>query len=138
MKVLIAVNDPDYAREITAFVLKHSWAPETEFRVLAVNEDIRIGSLLAFLPGPILDDLMLKTQDLENQVLEDTAKALTQNMENMIVSTKISKGFPKEEILLEIKEWQPDVLFVGSHGRKGLDRVLLGSVSQYLVSNAPC
>lgn len=138
MRVLIAVNDPDYAREITSFVLKHSWAPETEFKVIAVNEDLHLGSILAVLPGPVLDDLMLEKQLQEQQVLEDISKALSQNLKNVKVSTKILTGSPKEEILFELKEWKADLLFVGSHGRKGIEKILLGSVSQHLVSNAPC
>lgn len=138
MKVLIAVNDPDYAREITSFVLNHSWDSETEFEIIAVNEELHIGGILAVLPGPVLDDLMLKKQTEEQQVLDDTAKTLRSSLKDVKVSTKMLTGSPKEEILFELKEWKADLLFVGSHGRKGIERVLLGSVSQYLVCNAPC
>jgi nucleotide-binding universal stress UspA family protein len=35
-------------------------------------------------------------------------------------------------------EWPADTIVLGSHGRKGLERLLLGSVSYNLVRHAPC
>ena len=34
--------------------------------------------------------------------------------------------------------WNADVIVVGSHGRKGLGELFLGSVSNYVVHHAPC
>jgi nucleotide-binding universal stress UspA family protein len=36
------------------------------------------------------------------------------------------------------KNWQADTIVVGSHGRKGLSALLMGSVSNYVMHHAPC
>jgi nucleotide-binding universal stress UspA family protein len=36
------------------------------------------------------------------------------------------------------EEVPADVIIVGSHGRTGLKRMLLGSVSEHVVRHAPC
>ena len=49
-----------------------------------------------------------------------------------------SSGSPAREILKKAKEWSPDLIAVGSQGRSGLGRFLLGSVSQKVANEAHC
>ena len=42
-------------------------------------------------------------------------------------------GYVEDEILLRIREWQPDLVVVGTHGRSGFERFLLGSVTARIV-----
>jgi len=47
-------------------------------------------------------------------------------------------GSPDAEIVNAAKEWPADVIVIGSHGRKGLQRALLGSVAEGVMRQAPC
>ncbi|MEM9151878.1 MAG: universal stress protein [Cyanobacteria bacterium P01_F01_bin.3] len=47
-------------------------------------------------------------------------------------------GNPGPTICKLAKTWDADLIIVGSHGRKGLEEILLGSVSNYVVHHAPC
>lgn len=47
-------------------------------------------------------------------------------------------GSPEWELLAQADEWKPDLIVVGSHGRTGLGRFILGSVSQGLLFEAKC
>jgi len=42
---------------------------------------------------------------------------------------KVRRGNPAQEILKEIRQGRYDLVVVGSHGKRGLNRLLLGSVS---------
>jgi len=55
---------------------------------------------------------------------------------HFFVHTRI--GRPAEEILDLAREVGADLIFVGSHGKTGLERVLLGSVSERVVREARC
>jgi len=50
----------------------------------------------------------------------------------------ILKGVPYEEIVRFTGENGIDLIVLGTHGRKGIDRVLFGSTAEQIVRNAPC
>ena len=47
-------------------------------------------------------------------------------------------GTPLTEIVSAAKDWPADLIVIGSHGRGGLTRALLGSVAEGVMRHAPC
>ncbi|PSN11757.1 universal stress protein [filamentous cyanobacterium CCT1] len=47
-------------------------------------------------------------------------------------------GEPAAMICSVANSWQADLIMVGSHGRRGLSELLLGSVSNYVMHHAEC
>jgi len=47
-------------------------------------------------------------------------------------------GKPHEFIVQEAKERAIDLIVMGTHGRTGIKRVLMGSVAQNVIGHAPC
>ncbi|MFN7429404.1 MAG: universal stress protein [bacterium] len=52
--------------------------------------------------------------------------------------TFLRQGRPDYEVVACAKQWGADLLVLGTHGRTGLGRVLLGSVAEHVVRHAPC
>ncbi|MFO1158550.1 MAG: universal stress protein [Reyranellaceae bacterium] len=50
----------------------------------------------------------------------------------------IQIGSPHVEIVNAAKEWPADLIVIGSHGRGGVKRALLGSVADGVMRHAPC
>lgn len=50
----------------------------------------------------------------------------------------IRHGQAAEEILMQAVESQADMIVLGTHGRTGLDRMLMGSVAEEVLRNAAC
>ena len=53
-------------------------------------------------------------------------------------TTAVEQGDPKSKIIDEAEKWKADLIVLGSHGRKALDRFLMGSVSGAVARHAPC
>jgi nucleotide-binding universal stress UspA family protein len=53
-------------------------------------------------------------------------------------STAVREGEPRRIILDEAATWGAQLIVVGSHGKTGLDRVFLGSVSEHIARHATC
>jgi nucleotide-binding universal stress UspA family protein len=47
-------------------------------------------------------------------------------------------GDPRVEIVRAAEEGKADLIILGSHGRTGISRWLLGSVAEHVVRHAPC
>ncbi len=54
------------------------------------------------------------------------------------VECTVIRGIPYEEILKFAQEKNIDLIIIGTHGRKGLDRVLFGSTAERVVRNSSC
>jgi nucleotide-binding universal stress UspA family protein len=52
------------------------------------------------------------------------------------LSVRVQTGDPAEIILLHARSLRPDVIVVGTHQRRGLDRLRLGSVAERVVARA--
>jgi nucleotide-binding universal stress UspA family protein len=71
-------------------------------------------------------------------IAERGATRLRKNFPNWEVSTEWHGGSPAWELVMKADKWQPDLIVVGSHGRSALGRLILGSVSQRVLSEARC
>jgi nucleotide-binding universal stress UspA family protein len=54
------------------------------------------------------------------------------------VTTIVQEGRPEDVLLRLAREHEVDLMVVGTHGRGGFREMLLGSVSHYLTTHAPC
>lgn len=50
----------------------------------------------------------------------------------------VVEGRPKEQILVAARAMHADLIVMGTHGRSGFDRVVLGSVTESVLRHAPC
>ena len=51
---------------------------------------------------------------------------------------KVISGDVAEEIVLFAKEEKIDIIIMGTHGYKGVEKILFGSVAEKVVKTAPC
>ena len=77
---------------------------------------------------------------VEDEVFNDLAnRSDAIKTRGLAVETVVARRpYPVEAILERIRETEPDVVVMGTHGRSGLRKLLLGSVAARIVLEAPC
>jgi nucleotide-binding universal stress UspA family protein len=136
MKILLTIDGSPHSQDAVEEVARRPWPPNTRIRVLSVIQPYTPPATEFVLAGATLED-MRRQQTLEAERLTSRA-AEVMNAASVTSETVVREGDPRSAIVDEATEWGADLIVVGSHGRTGLKRWLLGSVAQAVVSHAPC
>jgi len=137
MRILLAIDDSKGSQAALKSVVTRICSSGIEVKVLHVLEP----------PSHLLGREM-KAYDPEFEAVwnarRDQAKALVSKAMETIreaglsVTPALQEGDPRSQIIDVAKEWHADLIVLGSHGRTGLQRFLLGSVSEAVVRHAHC
>ncbi len=69
---------------------------------------------------------------------ERAAERVKQLLPRWKVSAESTYGSPAWEIIQKSEVFRPDLIVVGSHGHSAIGRLLLGSISQRVITEAAC
>ena len=135
MRVVLAVDGSDYSQAAVDQVVHRPWPPGTTIRVLSAIQpytppmtEVVVGATIEQVTQQLLQDA--------KQLTERTARALAAT--GAAIETAVRQGDPREAIVDEAQEWGADLIVMGSHGRTGLKRWVLGSVAQAVAAHARC
>ena len=139
MRILLAIDGSPHSHAALAEVRRRPWPSGTVVQILTV-----IHAAAPLVIDPALVIAAAHVEQLEEQrrgaaQLFDAAVAqLAGNGQDLEVTTKVLEGNPKDVIVEEAREWSADLIVLGSRGHGRLRRMVLGSVAQAVVANAPC
>jgi nucleotide-binding universal stress UspA family protein len=78
--------------------------------------------------------------DAQRKWSEETLEARAAQLRQSGIKTswRVQMGAPYEEIVRTAEEEHAGLIVMGTHGRSGLNRALLGSVAERVIRLAPC
>lgn len=131
-KILCAVDLSESSAELAQYATTLAKALGAEVCVLYVAPTLSqyVGfhvppSSIENFVGEIVDGAV---KNMENFVAD--------NFKGVKASGKVITGYAAEEILHYATEIDADLIIMATHGRRGIDRILFGSVAEKVVKNA--
>jgi len=138
IRILIGVDNSKDSSAAVEAVRNRTWPRGTEVRMLAV-----VDTVMAITPDPSQPAAMkwIEVGDEENwdavrQIFEPSAEKLRGG--GLDAAVMIRRGNPADEIIDEAETWGAECIFVGAKGTRGIERLLLGSVSSAVAARARC
>jgi nucleotide-binding universal stress UspA family protein len=121
MKLLLAIDDSPFSDAAAKAVISHYSPQGMVVRILNVADEA--------LPTR-------ETLNRAHQLVNRIAELLRQS--GFTVQTVVEEGEPRMEIVNQAERWKADLIVLGSHGRSGTARFLMGSVAEAVAQHAPC
>jgi len=134
MKILLAADGSEFSEFAAVSVAQRPWPNGSEVRVISVDEPFQFEGEKEF--KSIEEFYRKESMEPAEKAAHDAMKIITEA--GLKATALVLGGYPKAAILEEAKDWGADLIVVGSHGKRGIERILLGSVSEAVALHADC
>jgi nucleotide-binding universal stress UspA family protein len=141
-KILLATDGSEFSERAARSIAERPWPAGTEIEVLSVVE-LHLGATQALFEPPFVENDQLELQRAQSMKRAEEAVAaaveiLAKAFPKVEESISVLLDGPKTVIINEAERWDADLIVLGSHGHRGIERFLLGSVSEGVALHAKC
>ncbi len=137
MKIIMPVEDEKFANTCIEFIGNHEWDKKTSIEIVYAINPVSGNTSIGIMPEVSLKALAASKKFGERLVSSVRQRLLSRFAEDQIAGLVI-EGRPAEVIVDQARQRRADLIIMGSHGRRGLSRLFLGSVSLEVLAKAPC
>jgi nucleotide-binding universal stress UspA family protein len=142
-KVLVATDGSECSAKAVAFVANCTWMQDVQVRVLSVVQLLALdlpSASMSFLPPvpEVTEAVCRESRARAGKAVDSACQTLKKTGRKLCACNPTPEGDPRGIILDEAKLWGADMIVLGSHGRHGVERLLMGSVAEGVASHATC
>lgn len=137
MKVIIGIDDSPCSRAAVDYARNAQWPANTRFIVLSAAPFETVAYSVMDVGAVSLVQEVQKEQVTKHRVLATRIEGELRAA-GLTAAGRVERGDPGEVIVNAAVSEGADLVIVGSHGRTGLRKLVLGTVAGHVVTHAPC
>ena len=138
MRILVAIDDSKYSQAAANAVISNIRPDGTEVTLLHVLDPFP-RAVAAAMGSKEMPDFVTARMKLRDQAEAFLAQIAEQfRIAKFAVSQVLAEGDPRDIILDCAEQLPADLIVLGSHGRTGMTRLFMGSVSEAVARHARC
>ena len=131
-KILCAVDLSEHSKQVAQYA--SMLAKSTGAQLLVIYTAPSLSQYVGFhVPPSTIENFVGEIVSGAEKSMETF---IEENFAGLPVTSKVLIGYAAEEIINRANEDNVDMIVMGTHGRKGIDRILFGSVAEKVVKNA--
>ncbi|MBR3139691.1 MAG: universal stress protein [Methanobrevibacter sp.] len=131
-KILVPTDGSEFAKKAQKHALFLSKVSGAELIAVSVTEN-------NFVNGLPLDDEVYQLNQILKERSEENLKEFDKlNEDDLKITHVIREGSPARVILEVAEDEDVDLIVMGSSGKSGFDRFIMGSVADKVVNSAKC
>ena len=137
VKIILGVDGSPCSTAAVEFVKHMTWPAGTRVEVVRAVPPVNVvvPEVHPVLSGSL--DVVWRNLLVErHKYVEDVSCELLGK--GLTIDSTVIEGDPRDGLLDAARKSGADLLVVGSHGRSGLSKWFMGSVSSHVVAHAPC
>jgi nucleotide-binding universal stress UspA family protein len=144
MKILLGTDGSECSVKAARSLADRPWPGGSQFRVISVRDILTleiqttVSSPCPVYPAGLLKEILEDARKRAEDDVAEAHRALSSAGLKVGNGTETLVGDPRIVLLDEAAAWGADLFVLGSHGKHGLDRMLLGSVSEAVALHADC
>ncbi|HET8924634.1 MAG TPA: universal stress protein [Candidatus Acidoferrum sp.] len=138
MKILVAIDGSECSVMALDSVASRPWPKGSEVKVLSVPEVFIPVNVFPYFDPKEFDTFNTSAIKNAKSAVDAGARVLSKLDMEVSTGTPSPQDSPARVIVKEAQEWGAHMIVIGSHGRRGFDRLMMGSVSEHVAFHAHC
>jgi nucleotide-binding universal stress UspA family protein len=144
MKLLVPTDGSACSLAAARFLAARPWPAGSIVKIVSVEElvtmpiPMEVSSLASIYPPSLLEELITAARARAKDGAAAVRRILSDAADGLTIETLIPTGDPRGVILDAADAWPADLIVLGSHGLRGFDRFLMGSVAESVAVHAHC
>ena len=131
--ILIPTDGSDYSLRAAEYGISIAKMVSAQIMVIYVLDDIVLSQIAK----------VTENEDIEGELIKDGQRYINYilglaEQQGVKAAFILAKGMPFEQIVHIAKGSKIDLIVMGTYGRRGADRILIGSVAERVIEYSPC